>query len=47
VWKELVAKSEAERRVLCKHLEGKALFTAILRMYAANRELRESLLPVH
>jgi hypothetical protein len=48
VWKELLAKSETERRVLCKHLEGKALFTAMLRMYAAiYRELRESLLLVH
>jgi hypothetical protein len=42
-WKELVAKAEAERAVLCKHLEGKALFTAMLRLYAAtHRELRDS-----
>jgi hypothetical protein len=48
VWKELIANSETERRVLCKHMEGKALFTAMLRMYAAiHRGLRESLLPVH
>jgi hypothetical protein len=47
VWKELVTKSVVERRVLCKHLEGKALFTVMLRMYAAIlRELREFLLPV-
>jgi hypothetical protein len=45
VWKELVTKAEAERTVLCKHLDGKALFTAILRLYVAiHRETRESLL---
>jgi hypothetical protein len=33
--KILVAKAEAERTVLCKHLQGKALFTSILRLYAA------------
>jgi hypothetical protein len=32
--------------VLCKHLEGKALFTAMLRLYAAtHKELRDSLQP--
>jgi hypothetical protein len=32
--------------VLCKHLDGKALFTAMLRLYAAlHRELRDSILP--
>jgi hypothetical protein len=30
VRKELVARAEAERTVLCKHLDGKALFTGIL-----------------
>jgi hypothetical protein len=45
-WKELVARAEAERVVLCKHLDGKALFTAMLRLYAAlHRELRSSILP--
>jgi hypothetical protein len=34
-WKELLDKAESERAVLCKHLDGKALFTAMLRMYAA------------
>jgi hypothetical protein len=35
---------EAERAVLCKHLDRKALFLAVLRMYAAiHRELRHSL----
>jgi uncharacterized protein with von Willebrand factor type A (vWA) domain len=47
VWKDLVAKSEAERVVLCKHLDGKALFTAMLRLYAAlHREMRDTILPV-
>jgi hypothetical protein len=46
VWQELLNKAEAERAVLCKHLDGQALFLAVLRMYAAiHRELRDSLLP--
>jgi hypothetical protein len=45
-WKALIARAQAERTVLCKHLDGKALFTAILRLYAAiHRETRNSLLP--
>jgi hypothetical protein len=45
VWNKLITKSEAERAVLCKHLYGKALFTAMLRLYAAiHREMRESFL---
>jgi DNA primase len=45
VWKELVARAEAERAVLCKDLDGKALFTAMLRLYAAlHREMRDSVL---
>jgi hypothetical protein len=45
VWKELISKVEAERAVLCKHLDGKAIFLVVLRMYAAlHRELRDSLL---
>jgi hypothetical protein len=37
---------KTERAVLCKHLDGKALFTAILRLYAAiHREVRDSVLP--
>jgi hypothetical protein len=41
----LITKSEAERTVLCKHLDIKALFTAMLHLYAAiHREMRESLL---
>jgi hypothetical protein len=44
VWQELLTKAEAERAVLCKHLDGKALFLAVLRMYAAiHGELRDSL----
>jgi hypothetical protein len=32
--------------VLCKHLEGKALFAAMLRLYAAvHREMRDSVMP--
>jgi hypothetical protein len=39
-------KAEAERIVLSKCLDDKALFTAVLRLYAAiHRELRETLLP--
>jgi hypothetical protein len=46
VWKELITRAEAERTVLSKHLDGKALFTAVLRFYAAtHRGLRETLLP--
>jgi hypothetical protein len=46
VWKELITRRETERAVLCKHLDGKALFTAMLRLYAAlHRELHDSVLP--
>jgi hypothetical protein len=46
VWKDLITRAEAERVVLCKHLDGKSLFTAMLRPYAAlHRELRDSILP--
>jgi hypothetical protein len=46
VWKELVARAEAERAVLCKHLDGKVLYTSMLRLYAAlHREMRDSILP--
>jgi hypothetical protein len=46
VWKELNARAEAERAVLCKHLDGRALFTAMQRLYAAlHRELRYTVLP--
>jgi hypothetical protein len=48
LWKELVARAEAERAVLCKHLDGKALFTAMLRLYAAtHREMRDSVVPAN
>jgi hypothetical protein len=44
VWQELLSNAEAERAVLCKHLDRRALFLAVLRMYAAiNREPRDSL----
>jgi hypothetical protein len=46
MWKELIATAEAERTVLCKHLDSKALFTAMLRLYAAiHREMCDSVLP--
>jgi hypothetical protein len=45
-WKRLVDKAENEKNVVCKHLDGKALFTGIMRLYAAiHRELEDSLLP--
>jgi hypothetical protein len=34
-WKQIITRAEDERAVLCKHLEGQALFTGILRLYAA------------
>jgi adenylate kinase len=47
-WKRLVEKAGTEKNILCKHLDGKALFTGMLRLYAAiPRELTESLLPEH
>jgi hypothetical protein len=45
-WKCLVDKAENEKNILCKHLDGKALFTRMMRPYAAiHRELEDSLLP--
>jgi hypothetical protein len=45
-WKRLVDKAEDEKSVLCEHLDGKALFTGMLRLYAAiHREMEDSLLP--
>jgi hypothetical protein len=45
-WKRLVDKAQNEKNVLCKHLDGKALFTGMMRLYAAiQRELVDSLLP--
>jgi hypothetical protein len=44
--KRPVEKTENEKNVLCKHLDGKALFTGLLRFYAAiHREMENSLLP--
>jgi hypothetical protein len=40
--KELIARAETERAVLCRQMDGKALFTAMLRLYAAiHREMRD------
>jgi hypothetical protein len=44
VWKELTEKAEAQRTVLCKHLDGKALFTGMLRLYAATHRKMKILL---
>jgi hypothetical protein len=45
-WKQIISKAEDERSILCKHLEGKALFTAVLHPYATtHRELRDSRQP--
>jgi hypothetical protein len=44
VWKELTTNAETEKVVLCKHLKGKTLITAILRLYAATHsEMVETL----
>jgi hypothetical protein len=44
-WKRLVDKAENEKSVRCKHLDGKALFTGMLRLYTAiHREVEDSLL---
>jgi hypothetical protein len=46
MWKRLDDKAESEKSVLCKHLDGKVLFTGMLRLYTAtHREMKESLLP--
>jgi hypothetical protein len=43
-WKSIITTTEEERAVLCKHLEGKALFSGMLRLYAAtHRDLPNSL----
>jgi hypothetical protein len=45
-WKRLIAKAESEKSVLCKHFDGKVLFTGMLRLYTAtHRETEESLFP--
>jgi hypothetical protein len=46
MWREITTRAETERAVLCKHLEGKALYSALLRLYATtHKELRDSLQP--
>jgi hypothetical protein len=45
-WKRLVDKAESEKSDLCKHLDGKALYTGMLRLYTAtHREMEDRLLP--
>jgi hypothetical protein len=44
--KRLVGKAESEENILCKCLDGKALFTGMLQLYTAtSREMEDSLLP--
>jgi hypothetical protein len=46
VWKELIARAEAKRAVLCKHLDGKEFFIAMLCLYAAiHTKMCNSVLP--
>jgi hypothetical protein len=46
IWKQILSKAEDERSVLVKHQEGKALFTALLHMYATtHKELCDSRQP--
>jgi hypothetical protein len=43
-WKAIITRAKAEMAVLCKHLEGQALFTGMLRLCTAiHRELCDSL----
>jgi hypothetical protein len=43
VWKRLTAQAERERAVLCNHLDGKPMLTAMRRLYAATfREMAET-----
>jgi hypothetical protein len=43
VWKGLTAKAESERAVLCKHLDGKPMLTAMRRLYVATfRQMAET-----
>jgi hypothetical protein len=43
VWKRLTAQAESERAVLCKHLDGKPMLTAMRWLYAATfREMAET-----
>jgi hypothetical protein len=45
-WKKIITLAEAQSSVFCKHLEGKALFTSMLFLYAVtHRELSDSLQP--
>jgi hypothetical protein len=43
-WKRIITTTEEDRAVLCKHLEGKTLFSGMLHWYATtHRDLRNSL----
>jgi hypothetical protein len=42
--KSIITRTEEEKTVFCKHLEGHALFSGLLRLYAAtHRDLKNSL----
>jgi hypothetical protein len=43
IWRQITSKAKVERSMLCKHLEGKVFFTAMLHLYTTmHRELRDS-----
>jgi hypothetical protein len=45
-WKQLTNRAETDRHILCKFLDGQALFTGLFDMYATTyREMRGSLQP--
>jgi hypothetical protein len=42
-WQRLTAQAESERAVLCKHMDGKSMLTAMRRLYSATfREMTEN-----
>jgi hypothetical protein len=46
VWKQSTDRAETDKSVLFKHLDGKTLFTRMLRLYAAmHREMKVTLQP--
>jgi hypothetical protein len=48
VWMKLADKAEAEKKVLCKHSESKALYASLHHLYAeVHRQMNETLLLEH
>jgi hypothetical protein len=48
VWMKLADKAETEKRVMCKHYEGKALYAGLHHLYAeVHCEMNETLLLEH